>query len=316
VHRESNQFFSCSTALERITLVTIVSEYTTVNVKRWLGEQITALDSVRVCTIDREADVVVHTWSGTIIHIHLLDTPFKVRQIKKIVGENSRVGIGTLFLVDAKLVPHDGEKLTPDEGLLALHALFKDKLYTYRVEAGVPHIGQAHFKSFGRGDEREVWYGPDIQIRSLPCYRVWVKVPNSIKGEWLMANFGSDAFWKHGDYTAGRDAFRQQQRQAHTYQATWSNPSWNGTGSKGYKTTDETPKHANGHLPLRDAKLDHCYAQLGLQRSATSDEVKAAFRKMARELHPDVSKLPKDEAEHRFKTINEAYTYIKTTNGW
>lgn len=287
------------------------------SIKRWLSEQLTALDSVRGCTIDREADVVVYTWGGTIIHVHLLDTPFKVRQIKKIAGDNSRVGIGTLFLVSAKLAPQDGDKLEPDEGLLALHGLFKDKIYTYRIEAGVPRIGQVHFRSFGRSDEREVWYGPDIQIRSLPCYRVWVKAPNSIKGEWLMANFGSDTFWKHADYTAGRDAFRRAQRQAYTYRGTWSNPAWNSAGGYGSKTTDESPPHQpSGRSPIRDAKLDRSYAQLGLQRSATSDEVKAAFRKMARELHPDVSKLPKDEAEHRFKTLNEAYTYIKMTNGW
>jgi hypothetical protein len=286
-----------------------------VDIKRWLSEQITALDNVRLCTIDREADVVVYTWGGAIIHIHLLETPFKARQIKKITGENSRVGIGTLFLVNAKLMPKDGTKLEPDEGLLALHALFKDKIYTYRVEAGIPHIGQAHFKSFGRGDEREVWYGPDIQIRSLPCYRVWVKAPTSIKGEWLMANFGSEAFWKQADYAAGRDAFRRQERQAYTSHSTWSNSSWNGSSSYGYTTPNEAP-YKNGHLPLRDPKLDRCYAQLGVQRSATSDEVKAAFRKMARELHPDVSKLPKDEAENRFKMLNEAYTYIKTKKGW
>jgi hypothetical protein len=286
-----------------------------VTIKRWLSEQITALDSVRGCTIDREADVVVYTWGGTIIYVHLVDAPFKARQIKKIAGENSRVGIGTLFLVNVKLVPHDGEKLVPDEGLLAFHALFKDKVYTYRVQAGVPLIGQVHFKSFGRGDEREVWYGPDIQIRSLPCYRVWVKTPNSIKGEWLMANFGSDAFWKHTDYTAGRDAFGHQQRQAYTSQGTWSNSNWNGGGSYSY-TEDTPPKQPNGHAPVKNATLDRCYAQLGLPRSATSEEVKAAFRKMARELHPDVSKLPKDEAEQRFKTLNEAYTYIKTTNRW
>ena len=48
----------------------------------------------------------------------------------------------------------------------------------------------------------------------------------------------------------------------------------------------------------------------------TADEVKAAFRKLARECHPDTSRLPKEEAEHRFHAINEAYGYIKQTKGW
>ncbi|MCA9906768.1 MAG: DnaJ domain-containing protein [Anaerolineae bacterium] len=67
---------------------------------------------------------------------------------------------------------------------------------------------------------------------------------------------------------------------------------------------------------LQDAKLDIAYKQLGLTRDAVEDDVKSAFRKLARECHPDVSHLPKEEAEHRFRTIIEAYTYIRTTNGW
>jgi hypothetical protein len=289
-----------------------------VDIKHWLAEQFTALDSVRGCTIDRAADIVVAMWGGTIIHVYLLDSPFKTRHLKKLVSDNSRIGIGSLFLVKADLLPGDGVKVEPDEGLLALQALFKDKLYTYRIEKDGPHIGQVHLKSFGRSAEREVWYGPDLHVRSLPCYRVWVTAPNSIKGEWLMANFGSEAFWKHADYTTSRDAFRRQQRQteSQTHSASWSSAGWNRGGSYGYTTPENGAPKQTRTNGSKDPRLTHSYSQLGLDQSATSDEVKAAFRRMARELHPDVSKLPKAEAENRFKTLNEAYTYIKATNGW
>lgn len=288
------------------------------NVKQWLAQQFTALDTVRSCTIDREADVVVYMWAGTIVQVHLLDTSVKTRHLRKVINENTRIGVGTLFLVNAALVPNDGEKLEPGEGLLALHALFKDKIYTYRIEADVPRIGQVHFKTFGRGAEREVWYGPDIQIHGLPSYRMWVKAPNSVKGEWLMANFSSESFWKQADYTTERDAFRRQQRQVNseTHYASWSNADWNENSRGGYTTPENgAPRFTRPGLGS-DQKLSRSYTLLGLRLGATSEEVKAAFRKMARELHPDVSKLPKDEAENRFKNINEAYTYIKTTHGW
>ncbi|MBL8161259.1 MAG: molecular chaperone DnaJ [Anaerolineae bacterium] len=50
------------------------------------------------------------------------------------------------------------------------------------------------------------------------------------------------------------------------------------------------------------------YETLGVPRSASKDEIKKAFRKLAREYHPDVSKHT--DAEARFKEINEAYEIL------
>jgi curved DNA-binding protein len=47
------------------------------------------------------------------------------------------------------------------------------------------------------------------------------------------------------------------------------------------------------------------YATLGVERTATHDEIKRAFRKLARKYHPDVSKEP--DAEARFKEVAEAH---------
>ena len=47
------------------------------------------------------------------------------------------------------------------------------------------------------------------------------------------------------------------------------------------------------------------YATLGVARDASQDDIKKAFRKLAREFHPDVAKNKKT-AEEKFKAINEA----------
>ncbi len=50
------------------------------------------------------------------------------------------------------------------------------------------------------------------------------------------------------------------------------------------------------------------YAVLGIPRNATADEIKRAYRKMARQYHPDLNHEP--DAEERFKEINEAYEVL------
>ena len=50
------------------------------------------------------------------------------------------------------------------------------------------------------------------------------------------------------------------------------------------------------------------YEILGVGKNATNDEIKTAFRSMARKYHPDVNKAP--DAEAVFKEINEAYTVL------
>src|ERR1700737_3591090 len=51
------------------------------------------------------------------------------------------------------------------------------------------------------------------------------------------------------------------------------------------------------------------YKILNVPREASSEDIKKAFRKLARQYHPDVAKDKKD-AEEKFKQINEAYEVL------
>src|SRR5919206_754813 len=50
------------------------------------------------------------------------------------------------------------------------------------------------------------------------------------------------------------------------------------------------------------------YELLGVPRTADESEIKKAFRRLARELHPDVSELP--DADERFREVVEAYEVL------
>jgi len=56
-------------------------------------------------------------------------------------------------------------------------------------------------------------------------------------------------------------------------------------------------------------KFSDYYAALGVERGASQEEIKKAYRRLAQKYHPDVSKEP--EAEERFKQIAEAYGTLK-----
>jgi molecular chaperone DnaJ len=57
------------------------------------------------------------------------------------------------------------------------------------------------------------------------------------------------------------------------------------------------------------AKKDY-YEVLGVPRTATTDDVKSAYRRLARQYHPDVAKEDPKAAEEKFKEISEAYEVL------
>jgi molecular chaperone DnaJ len=53
------------------------------------------------------------------------------------------------------------------------------------------------------------------------------------------------------------------------------------------------------------------YELLGIERNADEGEIKRAFRRLARQLHPDVSDAP--DAQERFREVTEAYEVLSNT---
>src|SRR6185503_10815569 len=58
-------------------------------------------------------------------------------------------------------------------------------------------------------------------------------------------------------------------------------------------------------------KYKDYYAILGVDKKAGADEIKKAYRKLARKYHPDVSK--EKDAKEKFQDVSEAYETLKDT---
>lgn len=74
-------------------------------------------------------------------------------------------------------------------------------------------------------------------------------------------------------------------------------------------------QQAQQYTPSKNL-LKTAYEVLGLTDSASNDEVKKVYRKLAKKYHPDSSKLKDEIAKEKFQTLVDAYELIKDKKGF
>lgn len=241
---------------------------------------------------NHSADLVVQTWMGKRLYVYVIDSIPRTREIKGILKDNTRDGIGTLFLVQHDLLPEPtDEHYKPEDWHLALLTLNDSWIYTYREQDKADWaLGQVHFSPIGRGDFFNVWHLYDFEVENVSVRQR--DIQNGIKGRWFVGDIASPSFKRRVNYE------RINQRYHYSTRSREQAPPKNG---KPRATPDE---------------IERCYRLLRVEVGASQKEVKAAFRQLAFQLHPDVSALPRAESERRFKQINEAYERIKQHQNW
>lgn len=275
--------------------------------QEWLRQQLKGLESVKSCMrpLDFDSDLIVRTWVGMRVNIYFLNEIPSVRVMRRILHENSRNYQGTLFLLHQRLLPVDRTRLAPENGLRALHELNSERIYTFNPSQS--RLGQVHFEYMPDGIEREAWYGEDVVIGELRILNVTVST-QGIRGQWMMADFGQNPYWVNSEYRAERLKARFNTTPFGKYgQFTWDR--FDVGGNPGGADRDSLRQ-------AYESELDRSYAVLEIATTATPEEAKAAFRRLARLFHPDTSTLEKTEAEERFRQLNKAYDYIKHKKGW
>ncbi|GAB4526615.1 MAG: hypothetical protein OHK0046_43590 [Anaerolineae bacterium] len=284
-------------------------------IKEWLVKQLNGLVSVQRAVVGGEADVTVFMWSGVRVRVHLVDESFKIRNLKRVLQDATDIGVGSMFLVDAHLLPKDGQRIEVPDWLMALHILNHERVYAYRLSKDSAELIQIHFETVVGSTEMKTWHGAKVEFEKLRFFRTSQK-HRLIKGDWLIADFGSAAFWKTHEYRTYRTKADEQSR-AHrqTHWQDWSGyQTWSGNYERTRPNGNGSAEHASMHS-IGDY-LETCYKILGIESSSTREDAKRAFRKLALTVHPDTSTLPPAEAEEKFRTLNAAYEYIKAAKGW
>lgn len=228
------------------------------------------------------ANLVVQTWMGSTLHVYYVGSIPKVRDLRNVLKDNSRTGIGTLFIVDAALLPAPSKDIELQEWQDALRSLSDGWIYGLTEQH---QLQQVHFNATPLADHFQCWHLTDFRIENVSVRRR--EIANGIKGEWYLGDIASQAFKRRINYERVNQRFHYETR--------------------------STPKAS--HAAPRD-EMSGYYALLGLDSSASEREVKAAFRRMAMNVHPDVSSLPRLEAERRIKELIQAYEAIKDQHGW
>lgn len=228
-----------------------------------------------------EPDIVVETWMNSRLHIYLIAKAPKPRQIKSILKQNTSGGIGTLFLVDAALLPGDGYCGRLRDWQDDLRVMTLGAIYAYRQGKDGLRLIQINLDESPQRGEFIVWHSSDF-----PCDAVSVRrreYQTNIRGSWFVGDIASPQFKRRISEERVRQRFHYRTR---------------------------------GSQPGDGEPINAAYLALEIEVGAGQDVVKEAFRKLAREYHPDVSAHDKPEAERRFKEVKRAYDRIRTHRRW
>ena len=231
-----------------------------------------------------EPDVIVETWMNSLLYVYVLDHAPRARTIRSILKQNTSASIGTLFLVDTGLLPHDGYIGRIASWQDDLRVMNMGAIYAYDLEDDSIRLIQINYDETTQRNQFIVWHTTEF-----PCDVVSVRrrdFQSNIRGSWYVGDIASPRFKRRINEERARQRFHYQ--------------------TKRTQKIDGEPAE----------QINAAYLALQIEVGAGQEAVKEAFRKLAREYHPDVSAHEKNEAERRFKEVQSAYDQIKSHRRW
>lgn len=273
-----------------------------------------------------DADLMIELADGKRVAVYIINRAIRIPEIRERFEQNTRGRMHTLFVVDGRMMPADKAQFDPPHWMAALHALAHGRVYAYWCDRRAVTIRPIHFDWKWGSSSRLVEYGAPIDVGTLRAAMISTAT-KAITGQFATADFGEGAFWKKRDPNENRQfqyswrdwSFGSRKRRS----AEEAEPSWDpweeferqygdigaedigaGFGFGGEFGGAYSRRAAND----RKAQIvaQH-YETLGLPRSASFEEIKQAYRRKAREYHPDLHPTEKDKYTAKMAEINAAF---------
>ena len=231
-----------------------------------------------------EPDIVVETWMNSRLYVYTFDKEPAPRLIKAILKQNTNASIGSLFLIEASLLPADGYCGRLRGWQDDLRVMNRGAVYAFVADENGVRLIQVNIEETTQRNEFIVWHTVDFPFDAVSVRRR--EYQTNIRGSWYIGDIASANFKR-------RISEERAQQRFH------------------YRTKGARPLETDSAEPISAA-----YLALEIEVGAGQEAVKEAFRNLARRYHPDVSEHEKDEAEKRFKEVMSAYDRIKSHRRW
>lgn len=294
-------------------------------VLNYLSRESQKSERVAGCRIDSAgADMIIDLKSGKSVAVYVINHALRLLEINESYERNTARNVYSLFVVDGRMMPEDCSEIDPPAWMAALHTVADGRVYAYWCDGHNVTIRPVHMEWKWGNRPRSVTYGPNIEVATLRTLRIEC-ASKYLNGVFATVDFAEGDFWKMRDPGAGRQ-FRYSWRQwSHTAEQKPEEPrDWDAWdeftkhyGSAGenytYKTyaNQRKRRRAQGSTGYSGtaAHIKH-YSTLGVSVTASYDEIKQAYRKKAREFHPDLHPDEKEKYTAKMADINAAFDAI------
>lgn len=282
-----------------------------------------------------DADMHIELKNGKKIAVYVINRALRLPEIREKFEYNTAMRLHTLFLIDARILPEDKTEAPVDYWVSALHSLADGRIYTYACDRRDVEIRPLHIDWKWGNAPRLFEYGPPVDIAGLKTHVVDCS-SKYITGMYATAGFGDTPFWKKrtplDDMRDKKYSWRnfsmggnkKRDPDPDEFEDTGWDP-WEeferhyGDSSRFYTGSGQQRAYAGSGTggkrqgyTVSDAAH---YALLGVNIGATLDEVKQAYRRKARQFHPDLHPAQKQEFTSKMAEINAAFDAIRKQLG-